>query len=64
MEAEGTDHGSKDLARKPSERNQGVNGDSESATTELAQEEDAEEEVAEEMKKASLEEEKEHDAET
>jgi len=64
LEAEGTDHGSKDLARKPSERNQGVNGDSVSATAELAQEEDAEEDVAEEMKKASLEEEKEHDAET
>jgi hypothetical protein len=52
------------LARKLSERNQGVNGDSASATAELAQEEDAEEDVAEEMKKASLEEEKEHDAET
>ncbi|ORY04267.1 hypothetical protein BCR34DRAFT_491738 [Clohesyomyces aquaticus] len=58
LEAEGTeaDHGSKDTARKPAEKNQAdkVNG-SISAAAELEQEKDAEADAAEELKKASLE---------
>jgi hypothetical protein len=58
LEAEGTeaDHGSKDTARKPTEKNQAekVNG-SVSATAELEQEKDAEADVTEELKVASLE---------
>ncbi|KAF2258109.1 hypothetical protein CC78DRAFT_538043 [Lojkania enalia] len=49
------DHGSKDTARKPAQKNQGVNGGPVSADAELAQEKDAEDDVAEELKKASIE---------
>jgi hypothetical protein len=52
LEAE---EGSTDVARKPAQKNQGVNGDSVSAEAELKQEKDAEADVAEDLKNASLE---------
>jgi hypothetical protein len=56
LEAEGGDEdGSKDIARKPAQKNQAVNGGTVSAEAELAQEKDAEADVAEELKKASIE---------
>lgn len=57
LEAEGADegHGAKDTARKPTQKNQAVNGDAVSAAAELEQEKDAEDDVAEELKKASIE---------
>ncbi|KAL9096344.1 MAG: hypothetical protein Q9165_001341 [Trypethelium subeluteriae] len=50
-----SDDGTKDEAKKPAQKQQGVNGDA-SAAAELAQEKDAAKDVAEEMQKASLEE--------
>ncbi|KAH7115158.1 hypothetical protein B0J11DRAFT_553438 [Dendryphion nanum] len=47
--------GAKDVARKPSQKNQAVNGSSVSASAELTQEKDADADVAEELKKASIE---------
>lgn len=49
------DNGTKDTARKPSQKNQAVNGNAVSAAAELAQEKDAEADVAEDLKKASIE---------
>ncbi|KAF2233782.1 hypothetical protein EV356DRAFT_559825 [Viridothelium virens] len=50
--------GTKDEAKKPAQKQQGVNGNA-SADAELAQEKDAAKDVAEEMQQASLEEDKE-----
>jgi uncharacterized coiled-coil DUF342 family protein len=57
LEAEGTEagHGSKDVARKPAEKNQAVNGKDVSADAELAQEKEGADDAAEELKKATLE---------
>ncbi|CAI6334633.1 unnamed protein product [Periconia digitata] len=54
LEAEETE-GATDAARKPSQKNQAVNGGAVSATAELEQEKDAEADVAEEVKKAKIE---------
>ncbi|PVH96361.1 hypothetical protein DM02DRAFT_121069 [Periconia macrospinosa] len=54
LEAEETD-GATDTARKPSQKNQAVNGGAVSAGAELEQEKDAEADVAEELKKAKIE---------
>ncbi|KAF2746869.1 hypothetical protein M011DRAFT_477699 [Sporormia fimetaria CBS 119925] len=56
LEAEGAvEDGSRDTARKPAQKNQGLNGETVSADAELKQEEDAEKDVAEDLKKASIE---------
>lgn len=57
LEAEGAEenHGAKDPARKPAQKNQAVNGDAISAAAELEQEKVAENDVADELKKASIE---------
>ncbi|KAF1949299.1 hypothetical protein CC80DRAFT_484687 [Byssothecium circinans] len=55
LEAEEAD-GATDIARKPAQKNQAVNGSSVSADAELQQEKDAEADVAEELKKTTLEE--------
>lgn len=57
------DHGSKDTASKPAEKNQAVNGNSVSASAELNQEKDAEADVAEDLAKATLEDKTEEAAE-
>ncbi|KAF2495190.1 hypothetical protein BU16DRAFT_461503 [Lophium mytilinum] len=49
------EHGSKDTARKPAQKNQAVNGGHVSATAELEQEKDAVADAAEDLKVASLE---------
>jgi hypothetical protein len=54
LENEDTD-GATDSARKPSQKNQAVNGETVSANAELAQEKDAEADVAEELQKAKIE---------
>jgi len=54
LEADEAD-GATDTARKPSQKNQAVNGGPVSAAAELEQEKDAEADVAEELKKATLE---------
>lgn len=54
MEAEET-NGATDSARKPSQKNQAVNGGPVSANAELEQEKDADADVAEELKNASIE---------
>lgn len=54
MEAEGAEDVT-DTARKPSEKNQAVNGDPVSAIAELQQEKAAEADVAEELEKAKIE---------
>ncbi|KAF2005912.1 hypothetical protein P154DRAFT_518157 [Amniculicola lignicola CBS 123094] len=51
-------HGSKDTARKPAEKNQGVNGEPVSAEAELQQEKDAVADAAEDLKNASIEDQK------
>ncbi|PSN64220.1 hypothetical protein BS50DRAFT_575663 [Corynespora cassiicola Philippines] len=54
LEAEEATEGATDIARKPAQKNQAVNGTA-SATAELQQEEDAAADAAEELKKASIE---------
>ncbi|KAF2012368.1 hypothetical protein BU24DRAFT_426250 [Aaosphaeria arxii CBS 175.79] len=49
------DHGAKDTARKPSQKNQAVNGDAVDAAAELEQEKDGAADAAEELKKAKIE---------
>ena len=56
-----SNEGTKDEARKPAQKQQGVNGNA-SAEAEFAQEIDAEKDVAEEMQKASLEDEEDAEA--
>lgn len=54
LEAEETENVT-DTARKPSEKNQAVNGDPVSASAELQQEKAAEADVADELEKAKIE---------
>ena len=54
LEAEEATEGATDIARKPAQKNQAVNG-SASPAAELAQENDAAADVAEDLKKASIE---------
>ncbi|KAJ4303777.1 multicopy suppressor of BFA (Brefeldin A) [Kalmusia sp. IMI 367209] len=55
LEAEDVDSGATDVARKPAEKNQAVNGGPISAAAELEQERDAEADVAEDLAKAAIE---------
>jgi len=55
LEAEESDEGAKDTARKPAEKNQGVNGEPVSAEAELQQEQDAVKDAAEDLAKATIE---------